>query len=68
MEGQSSAFIWIAYGAICAFVVLIVLIVLRTVVLSSLLLLLPAARLLRGVPGGERLVRAVERRAGVEEV
>lgn len=61
---QGGVGIWIAYGAIALFLILLLLVVLRTVVWYALLLVLPAARLLRTIPGMRALVDRLERRAG----
>ena len=62
MEGGSALGTWVAYAAICAFVLLALFIVLRSAMFFSLLLLMPLARLFRWVPPVRRWL---ERRTGV---
>ena len=51
IEEGSGWGIWLAYGAIVAFLLLLVVVVMRTVVLTSLLMILPVGRILRWIPG-----------------
>jgi hypothetical protein len=54
MEGGSTVFVYIAYGLIGAFLLLLIVIFLRTALLVSTLLFMPVARVLRSVLPGRK--------------
>lgn len=58
MLGQTGIGTWIAYGLICAFLVLISFMTLRLALMLSLLWILPVVALLRRVPGVRHLLPA----------
>lgn len=61
IEGGGGWGILLAYAAIVAFLLLLFVVVARTVFLYTLLLILPAGRLLRWIPGMPALLDRLER-------